>query len=483
MSASHQFPKVMRPGALAKPRKLYILIMGLTGAGKSTFIYTLTGNTNIPIYDASQMRRGINSFPHQLLMCLLLCILVTTEVQDYILDYQLDGRYYEVHLIDTPGFDDDYGADAEILSNIADYVNTIYLLKDRLAGVLYLHDITKARMGGVGLRNIRMLEDMIGREQFDKCTIVTTKWGCTSNPRDEEQRERTLRTDQEFFGSMLTGESLQSTADFRRFDPKSPSDPGSKIKALELIKPFMNRKFTTNISKQMVAPMGPKLSLGETGAGKVVANNVEKLAKAKLKLAQSESEKEKLMAAHSSAQALLAQKYDETLFAEFIQKRKKLRRQIRRQRCGRWIMRTTIIGGAIVATVLTLGPGASAFILEPTYEKAVKGQRRAEKQAKVDLEMEFKSKSKDGNYLKAANPQWLWDSKVKEMQDLDAEGYSIKSRNSDDLYGIAKRGETVGFATEGEVGGVGSTRTGKEKDWKSDSTSDEDDLDMSDSNY
>lgn len=42
-----------------EPRRLYILVMGLTGAGKSTFISMLTGNENIPIGNAAQMHGGI----------------------------------------------------------------------------------------------------------------------------------------------------------------------------------------------------------------------------------------------------------------------------------------------------------------------------------------------------------------------------------------------------------------------------------------
>lgn len=52
----------MRAGTLApEPRKLYILVMGLTGAGKSTFISVLTENSNIPIGDAAQMHGGTRS--------------------------------------------------------------------------------------------------------------------------------------------------------------------------------------------------------------------------------------------------------------------------------------------------------------------------------------------------------------------------------------------------------------------------------------
>ena len=46
----------MRAGTLAsEPQKLSILVMGLTGAGKSTFISVLTENDDIPIGDAAHM--------------------------------------------------------------------------------------------------------------------------------------------------------------------------------------------------------------------------------------------------------------------------------------------------------------------------------------------------------------------------------------------------------------------------------------------
>ena len=369
---------------------------------------------------------------------------------------------YEIHLIDSPGFDDDFIGDADVLSSIADYVNTNYKLKERLAGVLYLHDITKARIGGVGQRNIRMLENFIGLEKFNYCTIVTTKWGCTTSPQDEELREASLGTDPDLFGSILQ-ERQHQCATMERFDPKS------KGRALEIIKPYLSKAFTPQISKQMVDPKGPKLPLGETEAGKVVADYLKKL-----------EQKNHELAKVQAAQSVLSQRYDETLFEEFKQKRKKLRRHIRLQRSGRWIMRTTIVGGAIVATVLTLGPGASVFALEPVYEKVVRGQRRREKRDKVELEQEFKKKSKDANHLKNIDAQWLWNSKVKTLQDLD-DRYSVGSLSSDNLLGVAKRGETVGFATEGgKWSGKGYTMVGKEMGSDSESESGEDWSDMSD---
>ena len=48
----------------SKPQKLYIFVMGLTGAGKSTFISTVTEDDTIPIGTAADVEggKGVLSF-------------------------------------------------------------------------------------------------------------------------------------------------------------------------------------------------------------------------------------------------------------------------------------------------------------------------------------------------------------------------------------------------------------------------------------
>ena len=326
--------------------------------------------------------------------------------------------------------------DAEVLNKLMDYVNTNYKLKERLAGVLYLHDITKGKIGGTAQRNIRMLEKMIGVEKFNNCTLVTTKWGC-SKFEDEKIRETTLCNQEKYFGLMLhnEGQGGHHKASTRRFEPRTNAI------ALSIIEPYLENKFTPNITREMADPHGPRLALGETEAGKVVADRLEQLAQATQELGKVEA-----------ARQILAQKYDETLFEEFKQKRKKLRRQIRLQRSGRWVMRTTIVGGAIVATILTLGPGASAFVLEPAYEKAVRGQRRNEQRAKNELEEDFKNRSKSASYLRDKNPSWLWTNKVQKLEDLDSEAFSIRSKSSENILDVAREGEKVGVVVDERAG-------------------------------
>ena len=355
------------------------------------------------------------------------CSSVTEEVQDYILYYRYEGVLYEIHLVDTPGFDDGHVTDAPVLSRIAAYVNTIFKLKKKLARVLYLHDITKAKVGGAALRNLRMLEQMIGESSYDNCTLVTTKWGCSNSPQDEEEHEKTLSGTEKYFGAML-----QKGAKMMRFHPKT------KESALKIITPYLKNKFTLYISYEMVDPHGPKLALGETRAGKIVADNVEnvkKLAQTKMELAKNEH-----------AQEILKQEFDVALFDEFNQKRKKLRRKVNMQKSFRWVMRITIVGGSIAATVLTLGPGASTFVLEPMFEKVVRPQKKEEKKAWKDLKADFARKSQNASALKNTDPNWIFDKHVKQPDDL--ERYSLKSGRSElDVMEVAKQGKMVGFAT------------------------------------
>ncbi|MCJ1478845.1 hypothetical protein MMC13_007529 [Lambiella insularis] len=353
--------KTLHSGTSAeKARSVYILVMGLTGAGKSTFISVVTGDPDIPIGEAGELDG------------------VTQQVQEYILLYRHENVPYEIHLIDSPGFDDGNLYDADVLSRIADYTSW-RIVPSR-------HD--QSQVGRAGQRNLRMMEEMLGPEKWANCTLVTTKWGCT-DIRDQEKRETTLREDKNYFGAMLQNEQQ---AKMMRFDPKT------KGTALQIIRPYLGNKFVPHLSEQMVDPKGPKLPLGETQAGKIVADNLEKLQ-------QTQQELDKVQI----AKHLLSQRKEKTAEAQNQ-----------------------------LATIRTLDyadgdrPGASAFALAPAFETAVRGQRTKEKQDKRSLESEFVKKAAHADQLKQVDPRWLWNSNVKSLQDFD-ESYSLKSPSSETL--------------------------------------------------
>ncbi|KAL8720541.1 MAG: hypothetical protein Q9225_002611 [Loekoesia sp. 1 TL-2023] len=356
-------------------REIYILVMGLTGAGKSTFISVVTEDDTIPIGEPGNLDS------------------VTESVQDYVVNIRQGQIVYQVHLIDSPGFDDGSAADVVVLKGIANFVNTHYALGKTLAGVLYLHDITKAKMGGVGQRNLRMLEQMVGDDKWDNCTLVTTKWGCTTDTADEEAREQKLKEKDQFFGAMLNSKSKRQ-ASMMRFDPKS------KGRALEIIKPHLKRKFDPLISRQM--------------------------------LKRIEGEKREL----EESRQLLARRFDVMQFEKFKAKRDKLLREQRLHRAGRWTMRTAIVGGAIAATVVTFGPGASAFALEPAFETYAGKQRHREQAKMHKLEQEYKKENEARfHHTGGFSSGWLHDRKVKSMSDL-SDNYSLMSSSSTDLSAV-----------------------------------------------
>lgn len=96
----------------------------------------------------------------------------TNDVDVYPAMYQ--GQ--TIFLIDTPGFDDPFRSDTEVLKDIAYFLSTIYALKIKLAGMIYLHRITNPRMGGSALKNIRVFEKLCGKDGLKNIVLATTLW-------------------------------------------------------------------------------------------------------------------------------------------------------------------------------------------------------------------------------------------------------------------------------------------------------------------
>ncbi|KAH0563088.1 hypothetical protein GP486_002343 [Trichoglossum hirsutum] len=149
-------------------RPIAIAVMGITGAGKSTFIKEVTGNTNIAIGS------GVDS--------------TTTEVQVYRTVF--DGQ--EVLLLDTPGFDDTARNEGQILENITGALARIYTSRIPISGVIYLHDISGERLTGSARRYLEMFKKIVGPNAIRNVTLLTTKWDRVSQASYNEGKERDL---------------------------------------------------------------------------------------------------------------------------------------------------------------------------------------------------------------------------------------------------------------------------------------------------
>ncbi|KAK3350354.1 acyl transferase/acyl hydrolase/lysophospholipase [Lasiosphaeria hispida] len=157
------------------PSAPIIAVMGRTGTGKSTFINTL-GGRHVSTKARPVIGRNLES--------------ETAQISWYLA--RIDGR--KVYLIDTPGFDDSRIPDHEILRMISGLLRTYYQGGKLLRGIVYLHDITHRRIGGVNKKQFEVLEHLLGKNAFKNCVLVTNMW--PPNPTSEVEQEL-LRREQE----------------------------------------------------------------------------------------------------------------------------------------------------------------------------------------------------------------------------------------------------------------------------------------------
>ena len=114
-------------------------------------------------------------------------------------------------LVDTPGFNDTVRSDTEILGLLVDWMKESYGER-QFSGLIYLHDISGARMTGSILKNLRMFRKLCGEDNLRNVVLATTKWAITPI-NDAILRERDLCCDQGFWGLMIKAGSM-----VRRFD-------------------------------------------------------------------------------------------------------------------------------------------------------------------------------------------------------------------------------------------------------------------------
>ncbi|KAH6712677.1 P-loop containing nucleoside triphosphate hydrolase protein [Leptodontidium sp. MPI-SDFR-AT-0119] len=159
---------------------IVIAVMGVTGAGKSTFIKTVSGRNDVVVGDS-------------------LCS-ETSEVRAY--EFLHNGKQYI--LVDTPGFDDTTRSDSQITEKILTWLKTSMIEGTRLNGVIYLHRISDTRMASTALRNNRMFRKLCGADAFKNIILATTFWGQATNAVGE-RREKELRENMDFWSGMLKG--------------------------------------------------------------------------------------------------------------------------------------------------------------------------------------------------------------------------------------------------------------------------------------
>ncbi|KDR80548.1 hypothetical protein GALMADRAFT_1089568 [Galerina marginata CBS 339.88] len=161
-----------------KESDIVIPIMGPTGSGKTTFVNTALQE------DRLEVGHSVNS--------------ATSKVRPIVIDPipgfpALSG--HRLVLVDTPGFDDTFVDDVQILKKIAKWLAKSYRKGMVIGGVLYLHDISIKRFTGTARKNLDMFHHLCGDAALNKVVLSTTSWyteSCTVEV--HERRERELKT-------------------------------------------------------------------------------------------------------------------------------------------------------------------------------------------------------------------------------------------------------------------------------------------------
>ncbi len=184
--------------------------------------------------------------------------LETKTIQVYTFTH--NGR--TIHLIDTPGFDDTYRSDSEVLRDLAFFLTSSYDSGLRLTGIIYLHPITATRMFGSALKNLRTFRKLCGSESLSSVVMATTMWE-NESPEVGHQREADLKMTAEWWGGMI-GQGSQVM--------RHSNDHNS---AINIISSLVNRNTTTvlGLQKEMV---DEKKSLQDTEAGREVESELAK---------------------------------------------------------------------------------------------------------------------------------------------------------------------------------------------------------------
>ena len=147
-----------------------ILVMGLTGAGKSYFINKLKEGS---VVESSQIFSKTSK-----------CTMIETVVGE---------SQTPLAIVDTPGFDDSYRSDEEVFREIAKYLASQYALGIPLKGIIYLHPITHNRIQGSSRRALEMFQELCGPKALDRVVLATTMWSKLKDRSEGHDREQQLK--------------------------------------------------------------------------------------------------------------------------------------------------------------------------------------------------------------------------------------------------------------------------------------------------
>ncbi|KAK5422420.1 hypothetical protein LTR06_000678 [Exophiala xenobiotica] len=222
-----------------------LAVMGVTGAGKSTFVSLLSPDKDVEIgHDLRSRTKHVSVHGFRL----------------------SDGR--QGWLMDTPGFDDTSRSDTEILREISSALTELYTRGVRLSGILYLHRIVDPKMGHSAIRNLEIFKRLCGKEAMQGVAFVTTRWDGMEEGSPQwtsaVEREKQLRSSDKYWAGMIR----EGANVVRHF--------GTRTAALTVVDLLMQKQFGSPLAIQTELAKEMR-SLDQTAAGRFLAQEQEEL--------------------------------------------------------------------------------------------------------------------------------------------------------------------------------------------------------------
>ncbi|KAF9037162.1 hypothetical protein BJ165DRAFT_1532550 [Panaeolus papilionaceus] len=144
-----------------------ILILGPTGAGKSTFIEALDSNKSLKI--SSNQLEGF-----------------TQSISLY-KRINVKRAFDPVYLIDVPGFADTKISEMKIVSMLKDWMKEVQLIN--IYHILYFTPVNNPRLPGSHRQVLRTFQVLTGVDTGRSITVVTTMWDCVWNETGRKRAE------------------------------------------------------------------------------------------------------------------------------------------------------------------------------------------------------------------------------------------------------------------------------------------------------
>jgi len=122
----------------------------------------------------------------------------TSELRGY--PFYFGG--FNIMLVDSPGFNDTYKTETQVLKEIAEWLEDTYEKETKLSGIIYIHPIKNERMEGSAMRNLKMFRELCGTNPLRNVVLVTSFWDQVERAVGE-RREAELKETPDFWGAMI----------------------------------------------------------------------------------------------------------------------------------------------------------------------------------------------------------------------------------------------------------------------------------------